>query len=294
MASYGAYTIKITEQFSKWGSLVKFSHTIFALPFALAMLVVVSAKVSVSFAQVILILLCLVSARTGAMGFNRLLDRHIDALNPRTSGRELPQGRISVGSVWMLLLLSYGTFLFFSYLLGTHTLILAPLVIAILSFYSWTKRFTPYSHLVLGLSLALAPGGVWYALTAEFAVLPIWLMTAVLFWVAGFDIIYSCQDVDFDRAHKLFSIPVKFGIDKALKVSKFLHFLAILCLLQFGMMAQLGVLYFVGVTVFAGIIISQHLIVSAGNLSRVNEAFFVRNGVGSVVYLISVLLDRFI
>lgn len=294
MAKIGSFSSQLTEQFSKWGSLVKFSHTVFALPFALAMLVIVSTRETISVFQILLILFCLVLARTGAMAFNRLLDRRIDAINPRTSGRELPQGRISVSSVWVLLFVSYGGFLLCSALLGSHTLVLAPFVIFILSFYSWTKRFTSFSHLVLGLSLAMAPGGVWYALTAEFALLPVWLMAAVLFWVAGFDIIYSCQDADFDRSQGLFSIPAKVGIPQALLISKIFHLFTIIFLTLFGIKAELGALYFVGVILFAGIIISQHLIVSVADLSRVNEAFFVRNGLGSVMYLIAVIMDNFV
>jgi len=280
-----------TLEITKWGKLVKFSHTIFALPFALSMLFVVQRDFPVSMSKITWILICLVSARTGAMTLNRIIDRNIDGLNPRTRNRELPQGIVTLRSVQALLLLSYGIFLGAAAMLGRHTLILAPFVLAILSFYSWTKRWTSWSHLVLGACLAMAPGGVWYALTGIVSVVPLWLMLGVALWVAGFDIIYSCQDMDFDRSQGLFSIPARIGLGRALNLARILHFMAVISIAIFGIYAELGSYFFIGLIVFSAVLFSQHGIVSENNLSRVNEAFFVRNGMGSVVFMIGTLID---
>jgi 4-hydroxybenzoate polyprenyltransferase len=279
------------NQIVKWGSLVKFSHTVFAMPFALAMMVYVFGRVGVSVSQVFWILLCLVSARTGAMALNRLLDRKIDSLNPRTKERELPAGRVTENSVKLLLAVSYGIFILGAGMLGQHTLILALPVLAILSFYSWTKRFTQYSHFVLGLALSLAPGGVWYALVATVELLPILLMVAVLLWVTGFDIIYSCQDEQFDRSQGLFSIPAKIGVARALQLARLVHLVAIMFLLLFGYCADAGLVFYVGWILFSLLILSQHSLISPSDLSRVNEAFFVRNGLGSFLFFLGSLFD---
>jgi 4-hydroxybenzoate polyprenyltransferase len=264
------------------------------MPFALAMAVVVSGSIEITRDQVLWILVCLISARTGAMAFNRLLDREIDAINPRTKERELPSGRVSIKSVLLLLLFSYGIFIFGSAMLGRHTLLLAVPVLIVLSFYSWTKRFTSYSHLVLGLALALAPGGVWYALVGTVDWLPVWLMLGVLFWVAGFDIIYSCQDEQFDRQQGLRSIPARFGVGRALVLALIAHIISVIFLFSFGVMAGLGSFYYAAVVIFAVIVFSQHKLVSPRDLSKVNEAFFVRNGLASFLYLLGVVLDRFV
>ena len=277
---------------ANWARLVKFSHTIFALPFALAMLVVVSRTYPISLVQVGLLMVCLVAARTAAMAFNRILDRRIDALNPRTAQRELPSGKVSLASAYSLLLVASIAFLLGSWGLGVHCLVLAPPVLGVLFFYSWTKRFTSGAHLVLGLALALAPGGVWYALTAEFAWLPVWMMLGVLLWVAGFDIIYSCQDAEFDRHQKLYSIPARLGVPAALKLAALLHIISALCFLWFWSAANLGSAALLGTAVFIAIVLSQHRLVRADDLSRVNEAFFTRNGFASVIYLIGAVIDR--
>lgn len=228
------------------------------------------------------------------MGFNRLMDADIDAKNPRTQSREIPAGKLSKLNVKILVFISSLIFLAGSYGLGLHCLILAPLVLGVLLFYSWTKRFTSVSHLVLGLCLALAPGGVWYALTAEFRWLPVIMMAGVLFWVAGFDIIYSCQDEEFDRKEKLFSLPAKIGIGNSLLVARVLHCIATVFLVAFGYCAELGTAYYIGVTIFSLFLLSQHRLVSAEDLSRVDAAFFTRNGLASVVYLLSAAADRWI
>lgn len=272
----------------RWASFVKFSHTVFALPFALAMLLVVNRNFPVTGKQCLWILLALVAARSAAMACNRLVDRRIDSLNPRTAGRELPRGAIAPAEARVFLLLNALLFFAAAAFLGLHCLVMAPLVLALLCFYSWTKRFTSYSHLVLGAALALAPGGVWYALTARFALLPVWMMLGVAFWVAGFDILYSCQDRDFDRRQGLRSLPALWGIRVALRIARMLHVAAVLMLAVFGALAGLSDFYFAALAIFAIVLASQHLLVQADDLSRINAAFFTRNGAASVLYLIAV------
>lgn len=269
--------------------LVKFSHTVFALPFALAMFFIVARSYPVSIKQLLWILLALISARTMAMGFNRIVDRDIDALNPRTKERELPSGQLSLPTVKSVVTVSATLFFISSLMLGVHCLVLAPLVAGILFFYSWTKRFTSYSHIVLGLCLALAPGGVWYALTGKVALAPISMMVAVVFWVAGFDILYSCQDEVFDKNNGLRSFVVRFGVSKALKFSRLFHGLAAFFLVIFGVEAGLGWFYYFGVFLFSIFLMQQHLLVSANDLSRIDAAFFGRNGLASVAYFVAVL-----
>lgn len=277
-----------------WADLIKFSHSIFALPFALSMFIVVAIDSTVTLKQLCWIIVALVSARTAAMGFNRLLDRHIDAANPRTAGREVPASKVSLGGVVNLIIISTAVFLLSAWQLGRHCLLLAVPVIGFLFFYSYTKRFTSYSHLVLGAALALAPGGVWYALTAEFAFLPVIMMAAVMFWVAGFDIIYSCQDLDFDRARSLYSIPALVGADRALQISKLFHLVSLALLVYFGITAEYGTLYFSGVLIFGFFLFSQHRMISAADLSRADAAFFTRNAAASFVYFLGMLGEYFV
>ncbi len=274
-----------------WADLVKFSHSIFALPFALSMFIVVAGYKSVTVLQFIWIVLSLVSARTAAMGFNRILDRHIDALNPRTMNREIPSNKISCFKAWQLVIISSSLFFLSSGLLGMHCLILSPLVLGFLFFYSYTKRFTKYAHFVLGIALAMAPGGVWYALTAEFAFMPIIMMLAVMFWVAGFDIIYSCQDADFDKSNSLYSFPAVFGLSRALIFARIFHLLTIALLIYFGILNSYGTFYFFGLLIFGSLLIYQHTIISPDDLRRVDAAFFTNNGLASFIYFCSVFLE---
>ncbi len=272
-----------------FASLVKFSHSIFALPFALSMVVVCDRISPISVSQIIWILVAMVSARTAAMGFNRLLDRRIDAQNPRTAQREIPAGVVSVSQASALIVFSSLAFLTASGLLGSHCLWLAPFVLGWLFFYSYCKRFTSFAHIVLGISLAMAPGGVWYALIGAFAWAPVTLMIGVALWVAGFDIIYACQDTEFDRETGLHSIPAKVGIERALRVSKILHIGAMISFASFGITFGLGLSFWILFGVFLALIASQHRLVSAKDLSRANAAFFTRNGIASVVFFLGVV-----
>jgi 4-hydroxybenzoate polyprenyltransferase len=223
------------------------------------------------------------------MGFNRVADSGFDALNPRTSSREIPSGAVAKRSVKLMTLISAIVFLISAGMLGAHCLLLAPLVLGWLFFYSWTKRFTALSHFVLGISLAMAPGGVWYAVTGVFSWIPVSLMLAVLLWVAGFDLIYSCQDVEFDRTNNLFSLPAKLGIAPALQISRILHVLAICSLIIFGYVFGCGWPYYIATAVFAILVASQHMLVNPNDFSKVNAAFFTRNGLASVVYFLGTL-----
>lgn len=278
--------------FGKLSQLVVLPHSIFALPFALSSLILALREpdaLSLGFDKAVAVVVALVSARTAAMAFNRLVDADIDAKNPRTQNRHLPSGSLSAGSVRMLVLLSCAVFIAAAAYLGMHCLLLSPVVLAVLLGYSLTKRFTSMSHAVLGLALALAPGGAWWVLVPRVDAVPLLLMSAVLLWVAGFDILYSCQDKDFDSAHGLHSVPARFGIAGALRISTFLHGAACVLFFAVGWAAELGAAYYIGQLCISSVILAQHRLVSKDDLSRVNRAFFTFNGVVSVAYFFLVL-----
>jgi 4-hydroxybenzoate polyprenyltransferase len=274
--------------------MVKVSHSVFAMPFALTMLVVVSKSTPVSWAQVALLVLCVVFARTSAMAFNRLVDAEIDAKNPRTVSREIPQGVVSRREGALLTAGSAAAFLAASYALGTHCGVLAPVVLVVLLGYSLLKRYTTACHFVLGLALACAPGGVWYALTATWAWEPAVLMAAVLLWVAGFDVLYACQDLEFDRANKLRSIPVSLGATRTRALSVLLHIMSVACLVWFGSLFALGFWYWVGVVLFGVFLASQHSVVHRQGFASIDHVFLTRNGVASLVLFVFVALDVFV
>ncbi|MGG9971692.1 UbiA-like polyprenyltransferase [Ferruginibacter sp. SUN002] len=299
----------------KYLSLVKFSHTIFAMPFALIGFFLAaknfhlfdntyvvwktnwgSTIYSKKYLLIIftLVILCMIFARSAAMAFNRWLDAKYDALNPRTAIREIPAGVISSRNALVFTILSSIFFILTTYFINTACLILAPIALFIILFYSYTKRFTALCHLVLGVGLGLAPIGAYLAVTGSFDLLPILFSFTVLFWVSGFDIIYALQDVDFDRSQKLHSIPAAFGKAKALRVSELLHLLSAIAVVSAGVYGHFGWLYWIGVAVFIGMLIYQHSIVKPNDLSKVNIAFMTANGIASVVFAMFVLLDIFI
>ena len=282
------------DKLQSLGRFVAFSHTIFALPFAVGAGLVCSRDISVSASQAMWIVICLVAARTAAMAFNRIVDRQWDALNPRTMVRGLPSGEIKLAEAFALLLLSTAFFLFGSWRLGHHCLFAAPVVLIVLFGYSLAKRFTGASHFILGLALACAPGGVWYALTGEFALVALPLMGAVLFWVAGFDIIYSCQDEEFDRSVGLFSIPALCGVASALWTARVAHVIAFLLLLTFGFVAQLSIIYHVCILFFGVFLVRQHMLVRENTIERANSVFFTQNGMASMTFLLATFLERFL
>ncbi|RME60712.1 MAG: 4-hydroxybenzoate octaprenyltransferase [Candidatus Dadabacteria bacterium] len=283
----------ITDSLRLFGSFVKFSHTVFSLPFALGMFAVTAKFYPVTFRQFLWIIVALISARTAAMSFNRIVDVDFDKQNPRTSSRELPSGKLTLLKAYSFLFSSSIIFILSSLMLGFHCFLLSFLVLFILFFYSYTKRFTYYSHYVLGLCLALAPGGVWYALTDTFSLVPVPLMLGVLFWVAGFDIIYSLQDVNFDKKHKLFSLPAVFGEKKALFIAKLSHIGTVLMLFLFGKTASLGAIYYIFILIFSFLLYLEHKAVNPSDLRSIDKAFFTRNAQASFLFVIGVVLDLF-
>jgi 4-hydroxybenzoate polyprenyltransferase len=290
----------------KYLSLVKFSHTIFALPFALIGFFLGYTAIqsnhdslrdfqNMSLPQLwikfLLVLMCMVSARSAAMAFNRYLDRSFDAKNPRTAIREIPAGIISAHSALRFVILSSIIFVVATWFINPVCFYLAPVALFVILFYSFTKRFTPLCHLVLGLGLSLAPIGAYLAVTGRFDVLPILFSFAVICWVSGFDIIYALQDIDFDQSHQLYSIPAVLGKEKALRVSEWLHMLSAVCVITAGIYGGFHWIYWLGIAVFAGMLIYQHSIVKPNDLSKVNIAFMTANGIASVVFGILVIVD---
>jgi 4-hydroxybenzoate polyprenyltransferase len=274
-----------------YGRMIKFSHSIFALPFALSGAALAAAQMGISPSQIAWIVVAMVGARSSAMGFNRLADRSIDADNPRTAKRELPSGQVSLTAVALLVALSSAALVLAAWQLNSLCLYLSPLVLGVLFFYSLTKRFTWASHLVLGLSLGGAPLGAWIAVTGGFALAPLLLCAAVLTWVAGFDIIYSCQDRDYDVRVGLHSIPARFGLRRALVLARLLHALTVLAMGVLGWPVGLGFFYWAGVLLIAALLVWEHRLVSPDNLQRVNMAFLNLNAIISLVYFVCTLAD---
>lgn len=282
-------------------SLVKFSHTIFAMPFALiGFFLGIHELRSAGEALpdwwiiLLLVILCMVFARSAAMAFNRWLDARFDALNPRTAIREIPAGIISSNSALRFVIFNCIAFIICTWFINRICFYLSPVALFVILFYSYTKRFTPLCHLVLGVGLSLAPIGAYLAVTGQFALLPILFSFAVIFWVSGFDIIYSLQDEEFDRSQKLFSMPSWLGKAKALKVSELLHLLSAACVIGAGLAGDFSVFYWVGVLVFCGMLVYQHRLVKPNDLSKVNIAFMTTNGFASVAFAILVLMDIWI
>lgn len=317
-------------------SLIKFSHTIFAMPFALIgffigliridyatsvvpgwhtkifpplwldgevgfsedsllgkMFTGINPKTAVTL-YFILVILCMVFARSAAMAFNRYLDRNIDAKNPRTAVREIPKGIISANNALAFTIISCVLFIATTFFINRICFYLSPVALLIVLGYSYTKRFTPLCHLVLGLGLSLAPIGAYLAVTGVFALLPILFSIAVICWVSGFDIIYALQDEEFDKSQQLYSIPAWLGKVKALRVSEFLHLLSAAAVVYAGFYGSFGWLYWIGVAVFMGMLVYQHSIVKPNDLRKVNIAFMTANGIASVVFAIFVIADLFI
>jgi 4-hydroxybenzoate polyprenyltransferase len=274
-----------------FGQMVKFSHTVFALPFALAAAAIAARGHGITVGRVLAIVLAMVGARTAAMGFNRIVDRDIDARNPRTAGRELPTGKVSLGAAVALTVASIALFLGAAAWLGPLCLKLAPVALALVLGYSYTKRFTWLCHLFLGLAIAAGPGGAWIAVRGEVAAPALWLMLAVATWIGGFDILYALADRDFDRSAGLHSIPARFGVRGALLASAALHLVTLVALVMLARAGGLGPIYLAGVALIAGILIWEHAIVRPGDLSRLDMAFFNLNGYVSVAFFVATLAD---
>lgn len=270
--------------------MIKFEHSVFALPFALtgALLAIHEGALDwlSTWGKLLLIVVAMVGARSAGMTFNRIIDAAIDARNPRTKMRHIPAGILSRGFAWGFLVVSIAVFLVAAWMLNPLCLMLSPVALAIVLGYSLTKRFTSLSHLVLGFALGIAPAAAWIAIRGSLDARILWLTAAVTFWTAGFDIIYSCQDVDFDRSEKLFSVPKRFGIAGALWLSRLLHALMVVCLILLWQQFALGWLGAAGVAAIAGLLLYEHTLVKPHDLSRVNAAFFTVNGYVSVLFFV--------
>jgi 4-hydroxybenzoate polyprenyltransferase len=297
-------------------SLIRFSHTIFAMPFAMIGFFLAIFRplelqlnlhrtsfgwgvpgeepVEVLAARFVLVVLCMIFARSAAMAFNRWLDVEFDAKNPRTAIREIPRGIISKSSALRFVIFNCIAFIVCTWFINPLCFALSFVALAVVLGYSYTKRFTPLCHLVLGLGLSLAPIGAYLAVTGRFAVLPILFSFAVIFWVSGFDIIYALQDEEFDKSQQLYSMPSWLGKAKALRVSEGLHVLSTACVVAAGWFGGFGIWYWAGVAVFMGMLVYQHLLVKPNDLTRVNLAFMTANGIASVVFAVFVITDLFL
>jgi 4-hydroxybenzoate polyprenyltransferase len=273
--------------------MIKFSHSVFALPFALTSVLIAAGGLP-SPAKLFWVIIAMVSARSGAMGLNRVIDRKLDALNPRTRGRELPSGKIRAADALFFSIFSLAILVFSAYMLNPLCFRLSPLAIAAIGAYSFTKRFTWASHFVLGIAISAAPLGAWIAMRGTFDMEIIPLTLAVIFWLPGFDVLYALQDVDFDRSHGLHSIPARFGVARSLLVARLLHATSWSMLALTGLIFGLGALYWAGVLLAAGLFIYEHSLVRPDDLSRLDMAFFNMNGYISVAVFIFTLLDYLI
>jgi len=278
----------------RYFSLVTFSHTIFAMPFAFIgfFLAVTTTPHIFEWYKLALMLVCMILARNSAMAFNRYLDREIDALNPRTKVRDIPAGRITPSSALAFTVINCLLFVAATWFINPLCFYLSPVALLVVLGYSATKRFTFLCHLVLGLGLSLAPIGAYLVVTGEFAALPVLFSAAVLCWVSGFDIIYALQDEDFDRGQNLHSIPARMGKVNALRLSTALHILSAGFVILPVLYTPVGLPYYAGIAVFCAMLIYQHRLVKPHDLSRVNFAFMTTNGIASVVFAVLFLLDR--
>jgi 4-hydroxybenzoate polyprenyltransferase len=274
-----------------YGRLIKFSHTVFALPFALAAVLLAHREVPVRLSTLWWILLAMASARSAAMGFNRYADYEYDRRNPRTANRPLTAGQIDKKSVLFFILISSCLFVFSAAMLGRLCLMLSVPVLLVLFFYSYTKRFTSLSHLVLGFAISLAPAGAWVACTGGWGMRILPLSLALMAYIAGFDILYACQDIEFDCKERLFSLPACSGVQRALRISSILHICTCLLLLSLYPLFHLGFTYLVVLFVISILLLIEHKLVRPHRLDRVNFAFFHINSAVSLLLFLAVLLD---
>lgn len=293
MGDAGIMIAVVARTFSKLSTIlemIKFEHTVFALPFALVG-ALIAADGLPPIRMIIWILVAMVGARSSAMALNRIADIHYDKINPRTASRALPKGILSLVEAWIFTILAAGVFVFAARMLNSLAFYLSPLALLVILGYSYTKRFTSLSHLVLGLALGIAPTGAWIGITGQISIVPVVLSAGVMFWTAGFDIIYALQDIEFDTRSGLFSIPRLLGPGRALLISRGFHILAVLLLCIFGVLLKLGVAYFVGVSLVAFLLAYEQHLVEPDDLSKVNIAFFNTNGFISIGYFIFTALD---
>lgn len=288
--------MKIYKTILSYFSLVKFAHTIFALPFALLgfFLGVSDSGEPIKIKLFILVLLCMVFARNAAMSFNRYIDRKYDQENNRTAKREIPAGIIKPFSAFVFIVINILGFIGTTYFINTICFFLSPIALLVILGYSYTKRFTFLCHFILGLGLSLAPIGAYLAVTGYFALYPVLFSLVVLFWVSGFDIFYALQDTSFDKSKNLHSVPVKMGIINALILSAILHLISSFLIIYIGIILNFGILYWIGAIVFIILLIYEHLIVKPSDLSRVNQAFATLNGFASIIFCVFVIAELFV
>lgn len=275
-----------------YASFVRFSHSVFALPFALAGAILATRHTRIDWRSMFWVVAAMVAARSAAMGFNRLVDARSDALNPRTAGRELPRGAMTAREATLFVTVAAAAFVFAASRLNVLCLVLSPFALAIVFWYSLAKRFTHWTQLFLGLAMAVAPVGGWLAVGGRGGWEPWLLAAAIGAWVGGFDVLYACQDLEFDRAHHLRSIPVRFGIRTSLSVSRSMHAVAVACLLGLGFLAALGPVYLAGVAVVALLLVYEQSLVSADDLSQIKRAFDL-NGYVGILYLLVLVVSLY-
>jgi 4-hydroxybenzoate polyprenyltransferase len=282
----------IGRKIGNYASLVKFSHTIFAMPFAfIGYFTAIMEGYEFRWKLLLLVLMCMVFARSAAMAFNRYIDKDIDIKNPRTASREIPAGIIRPTASLVFVILNILAFICTTWFINSICFYLSPVALIVILGYSYTKRFTALCHLVLGLGLSLAPIGAYLSVTGAFAWLPLLYSFTVLFWVSGFDIIYALQDEGFDKSQKLKSLPVYLGAKNALRLSEGLHFLSACLVVAAGMLSSGGIFYWIGAMIFSSLLLYQHKLVKPDDLRKVNLAFMTTNGYASILFAICVLLD---
>jgi len=287
-----AKTSNPLERILTYGRMIKFSHTVFALPFALSAVILAQRYYPIILSDIFWILIAMVGARSAAMGFNRIADAGFDAKNPRTLNREIPSGRLSLASAKIFVIIFSGLFVFASWMLGRLCFLCSFPVLAILFSYSYTKRFTWAAHLYLGFAISLAPIGAWIALSKTFSWEILLLSSALMTYIAGFDILYACQDIDFDKKEKLFSIPVSFGIRNALFIAGLLHSLSFGFFFLIFFAFDMQIIYLITVFIIGILFVIEHRLVHPDDLSHINIAFFHINSLVSVLLFIGVLADE--
>jgi len=270
--------------------MIKFPHSIFALPFAFTGAVIAAEGIP-SLREIVWITVAMVGARSGAMGLNRVIDRKIDRENPRTKNRELPKGEIRLSEAILFTGVSIAIFIFAAYMLNPLCLKLSPIALVVLFIYSYTKRFTWTTHFVLGLALSAAPLGAWIAVRGTFDTEIIPMGIAVIFWLAGFDTLYALQDIEFDKSHGLYSIPKRFGIKNALLLARLFHLITFIMLITTGVLFKVGIFYWLGMMIVAGLFIYEHSLVKQSDLNKLDIAFFNMNGYISITVFIFTLMD---
>ena len=282
------------ERILTYGRMIKFSHTVFALPFALSAVILAQRQHQMIISDIFWILLAMIGARSSAMGFNRIADAKFDTKNPRTSKRDIPSGRLSLSSAIVFVILFSGLFIFSSAMLGKLCFYLSFPILVVLFSYSYTKRFTWLSHIYLGFAISLAPAGAWIALAKSFSWSVLILSFALMTYIAGFDILYACQDIEFDKDEGLFSIPAHFGVKKALIIASIIHLASFCFFFLIYFVFDMNLMYFFAVVIIGILLIIEHRLVKPDDLSNVNFAFFHVNSLISITLFLGVLADELV